>query len=433
MYGVLLIVVLIITGGAIAFIGDRLGSKVGKKKLSIFGLRPRHTSIIVTIFTGVCITTLTFGVMAAASQNVRTALFGMEKLNQKMKTTQADLNQATADLQTAQQQQQEANDALDQSRKDVETLKAQQQELEAESQRLQEGNRLLELAKAELMQRNDVLVAQNDQLVAQNDQLGAQNSELSSANSSLQGQNSLLTGKNAELTGKNASLTSDNRNLEKRNQDLRNGIMTIREGDIVFRAGEVIASGVIRGNRPAAEVDKDLQSLAQLASRNVSTRLGQDVSDKDVWIYKPEYNSAVQAIASSPQDMVVRIVAAGNLVRGEEVRASLELYKNRVIYKDREFILARPIALKGVGNGEAEQAVMGFLKEVNAAASAKGILPDPIRGSIGVMDGAQFYEVVNAINGVHGTVVLSAYARGDTDALGPLRLIIKEEQLPDQP
>jgi len=423
MYGVLLIVVLIITGGAIAFIGDRLGSKVGKKKLSIFGLRPRHTSIIVTIFTGVCITTLTFGVMAAASQNVRTALFGMEKLNQKMKTTQADLNQATADLQTAQQQQQEANEALDQSRKDVETLKAQQQELEAESQRLQEGNRLLELAKAELMQRNDVLVAQNDQL-------GAQNSELSSANSSLQGQNSLLTGKNAELTGKNASLTSDNKDLEKRNQDLRNGLLTIREGDIVFRAGEVIASGVIRGNRTAAEVDK---ALAQLASRNVSTRLGQNVSDKDVWIYKPEYNSAVQAIASSPQDMVVRIVAAGNLVRGEEVRASLELYKNRVIYKDREFILARPIALKGVGNGEAEQAVMGFLKEVNAAASAKGILPDPIRGSIGVMDGAQFYEVVNAINGAHGTVVLSAYAKGDTDALGPLRLIIKEEQLPDQP
>ena len=32
MYGVLLILVLVITGGAIAFIGDRLGSKVGKKR-----------------------------------------------------------------------------------------------------------------------------------------------------------------------------------------------------------------------------------------------------------------------------------------------------------------------------------------------------------------------------------------------------------------
>ncbi|MBQ1511635.1 MAG: DUF3084 domain-containing protein, partial [Selenomonadaceae bacterium] len=37
MYGVLLIVVLIITGGVIAFIGDRLGTKIGKKRLSIFG------------------------------------------------------------------------------------------------------------------------------------------------------------------------------------------------------------------------------------------------------------------------------------------------------------------------------------------------------------------------------------------------------------
>ena len=58
MDGVLLIIVLVITGGCIAFIGDRLGSKIGKKRLSLFGLRPRHTSILVTILTGVTITTL---------------------------------------------------------------------------------------------------------------------------------------------------------------------------------------------------------------------------------------------------------------------------------------------------------------------------------------------------------------------------------------
>ena len=49
MHGVILIAVMILTGGAIAFIGDKLGTKIGKKRLSIFGLRPRHTSIIVTI------------------------------------------------------------------------------------------------------------------------------------------------------------------------------------------------------------------------------------------------------------------------------------------------------------------------------------------------------------------------------------------------
>ena len=55
MYGIVLIAALIVTGGAIAVIGDRVGSRVGKKKLSLFGLRPRHTSVIVTIVTGVLI------------------------------------------------------------------------------------------------------------------------------------------------------------------------------------------------------------------------------------------------------------------------------------------------------------------------------------------------------------------------------------------
>ena len=91
MYGIVLIIVLIITGGVIAFIGDRLGTKIGKKRLSVFGLRPRHTSILITILTGICITTLTFGIMAAVSENVRTALFGMEKLNQTMQQTKSSL------------------------------------------------------------------------------------------------------------------------------------------------------------------------------------------------------------------------------------------------------------------------------------------------------------------------------------------------------
>ena len=49
MYGIVLIAVLVATGGIIAFIGDRLGTKIGKKRLSLFGLRPRYTSTIVTI------------------------------------------------------------------------------------------------------------------------------------------------------------------------------------------------------------------------------------------------------------------------------------------------------------------------------------------------------------------------------------------------
>ena len=65
MYGITLIFVLAVVGGVIALIGDRLGTRIGKKKLSIFGLRPRHTAVLVTVVTGICITTVTFGIMAA--------------------------------------------------------------------------------------------------------------------------------------------------------------------------------------------------------------------------------------------------------------------------------------------------------------------------------------------------------------------------------
>ena len=410
MYGVLLIAVLIITGGAIAFIGDRLGTKIGKKRLSIFGLRPRHTSIVITIFTGICITTLTFGVMAAASENVRTALFGMGRLNRTMQETQTNLNQTQAALQDAQTEQDRTDDALRQWKEDVAKLRSQQETLEANTRRLQEGNRQLELAKQLLVDRNDVLSVQNE---------------------SLGRQNNTLSGTNTELSGRNEHLTANNQKLEKRTLDLRNGLITMREGDIIFRAGEVIASGVIRGNRSGTEVANDIQSLAQLANRNVSARMGKDNSDEDIWIYQPEYDAAVKSIASSPQDMVVRIVAAGNLVRGEAVRTSLELYKNSVIYKNQEFIIAKPYALDSGTDAEAEQTVMSFLKDVNLAATAKGILPDPLRGSVGVIEGAQFYEMVHSLRGVRGTVVLSAYAKGNTDALGPLRLTLKMDQRPD--
>ena len=125
--------------------------------------------------------------------------------------------------------------------------------------------------------------------------------------------------------------------------------------------------------------------------------------------------------------MVVRIVAAGNLVRGEPVRTNLQLFKNRIVYRQDEFIIARPFKINGHNPGEAEQVVMSFLRDVNAAATAQGILPDPIRGSVGIMEGSQFYDIVQALIPLDGTVVLSAYARTDTDALGPLRLNLKVE------
>lgn len=384
MYGITLILVLAVVGGVIAWIGDRLGTRIGKKKLSIFGLRPRHTAVVVTIFTGICITTVTFAIMAAVSENVRTALFGMDRLNAMIADTRAALDFTAAELDQAKNAQEQASGELVKSEEEIARLEAEQSELRAESERLSAGNRALMMEKEGLVSLN------------------------------------------GRLTGENETLLADIHALGVRANELRTGLLNLREGNIMYQAGEIIASGTIPAGLSHAEIERGLAGIAQLGTRNISARAGENHTDQDIWIYGPEYEAAVRAIEESSVDMIVRIVAAGNLVRGDEIRASIELYPNRVIYHDEELIIARVYAPEGLGSA-AEQSVMAFLREVNAAASAKGILPDPIRGTVGIIEGAEFYSLVQDLAGRTGEVVLSAYADGDTDALGPLRLKFKIE------
>ncbi|HNX75315.1 MAG TPA: DUF3084 domain-containing protein, partial [Candidatus Rifleibacterium sp.] len=63
---------------------------VGKKRLTVFGLRPRITALVVAISTGILITMLTLGVSAIISEDVRIALFSMDTLRRDIDQLQAE-------------------------------------------------------------------------------------------------------------------------------------------------------------------------------------------------------------------------------------------------------------------------------------------------------------------------------------------------------
>lgn len=429
MYGVVLIVVMVLTGGAIAFIGDKLGTKIGKKRLSIFGLRPRHTSIIITIITGILITGLTIGAMAIISKDVRTALFGMEELNAAITSTRAALATATNDLLQMQAEFERADAELGTARAEISNLKNEQAELEKESELLREGNERLEIEKAALTSQNEKLSSVNENLTNANQKLSADNKNLSSQNQNLSKTNSELESKNKNLSEFNVTLTADNEKLSKDNaaleeraQNLREGLIAIREGDIVFRAGEVLATSVVSGKQTVDEVAEDLNQIANLASRNIAERFGEE-TDNAVWIYQPEFQRAIDTISGSKKDMVVRISAAGNLVRGEPIRTSLSLYPNEEVYSKGEYIFSHNYEVQSAD--DAEKIVREFFAEVNHAAIEKGILPDPITGSVGVMEGEQLYQLMDKLEKARGKISLTARAREDVKTVGPLRLNIK--------
>ena len=411
MEGIYLILVMIVTGGAIAFIGDKLGTKIGKKRLSILGLRPRHTSMIVTVVTGCLITGLSIGFMALISENVRTALFGMEELRQTMDLTLKELDEATENLSLAQSEFEKANDNLRESKEEIIALKSEQEGLREESKRLKEGNERLEATNSELSAQNETLSGTNATLEADNKKLGEFNVT--------------LTADNEKLSSDNEKLSSDNSELEERNKRLRDGIIAIREGDITLRAGEVLASGVIRGGQTAEEISNDINALAEQATQILIQRFGGD-EDNSVWMYQPELQRVIAEIESSGRDMVLRITAAGNLVRGEPVRSRLELYPNNLVFEKGEVILSKAYEISE--ENQPEIILRDFLTEINQIAVEKGSLADPLTGSVGSMDGTQLYEILDSLMAAKGEVLLTATARDETTSIGPLRLNIKLEQ-----
>lgn len=396
MYGIMLIVVLVLTGGVIAFIGDRLGSKVGKKKLSLFGLRPRHTSILVTIITGILITTVTFGILAIASKDVRTALFGMNKLK-------AELNEKQSILE-------EASGALVNVKNDLNTTK---EEYAKSKKNLEETQEDLEIAQqaAELLRQ--------EQVALQN-----RNQELWSDNQTLIEHNQSLAENNQFLLANNESLKADNLELEKTNNDLQEGIENIRERPIIYRVGELLASGVIKKTDDPVKIQNDLNQIIALANSKIIDRLGTEGSKDGVWIYPIEYQKAMDRLKQAKGDTVIRLIVAANLVKGDPVLTELEMHPNRVVYQENEFVYQK-IYNVPIDGSNSEMLISDFLRNVNMTAINNGILPNPLTGTVGVINGNQIYAIEKALAENRGKdVLISAFAAADTEVLGPLRLHI---------
>ena len=77
------VLVLTVVSGLIAYLGDMLGTLIGKRRLSILGMRPRVTALVVAISTGILITFLTLGVAAMLSDTVKIALLSVGELKEE--------------------------------------------------------------------------------------------------------------------------------------------------------------------------------------------------------------------------------------------------------------------------------------------------------------------------------------------------------------
>ena len=89
--GLILIPVLIVVSGVVAYVGNLVGRATGRRRLSILGLRPRHTAHIITVITGMLITLISLGSVLLVSQDARVGLFRLTDLRDEISTAEGRL------------------------------------------------------------------------------------------------------------------------------------------------------------------------------------------------------------------------------------------------------------------------------------------------------------------------------------------------------
>lgn len=375
MVGIRLIIIMAIVGGFIAYLADKMGSKIGKKKMSVFGLRPKHTSILLTVTGGTIIAVLTIGVMAVSSQSARTALFGMDKLQKELKLLNAEKAEATVALDAAKERVEEQNKKIS--------------ELDAKMQ--------------DSMRENDAMEAK----------LAEVNSMYSKA------QEELTT-----LTESKAQLTSEIQELEKTTDALRKGIINMREGQVYYRAGEVVYAGVMRGGLKHDANVAQVNWLLQNANEAALERLGMQQREEPlqaIWLARGSVDNAVRALDKSKGNLFFRVRTVANIIVGELAVCEIEMFENQFIYPDGTLIYSADYNLHD-GSPTHDNLLMGFLSQVNHQAVQAGVLPDPLSGKVGNMDAATMIETSNAIRRINGAFTIKAYAKGDITTAGPVRL-----------
>jgi uncharacterized protein (DUF3084 family) len=461
----ILIAAILILGGLIAALGDRLGTKVGKQRLTLFNLRPKQTAILVTIITGTIISASTLGILFGLSGSLRKGVFQLDEILQKRRHVQAELeevtkqkNQVEKELKSAEKRQREANQRLNNSEKELKTTQSllkeisnqanqlknevkkilqerkllinQQNELKKQQEQLKKDvakkDRELQLKQAEITAQEQILKNQENQLkIIKQEQKKLEN-QINTKDEQIAQLDKQIAFKDNELSQRELRLV----NLEKELLFLQREVaildqyyqtyQELREKQIALLKGQVLAIGLLQIVE-SDNLQTAIDELLRQANRTAIEALGKNnyrPNQRLVQITKSQVEQLQQELESGGS-YLVRILSAGNYVKGEkEVRVFADISLNKKIYARDQLIAKVSIEPENITETELQERLDFLLAVSQFRARRSGVL-----GTIQVGDG-NLISVLNLINKIqeYGEPIdeIQAIATETTYTSGPL-------------
>ena len=320
MTGWLLLLSLLILGGVLSTLGDRLGSRVGKARLSLFGLRPRQTAVVITVLTGSLISALSLGLMLLVSRQLRVGLFELNDLEARLRSSRSDLKGSRKAQRKARQQLEEARADEIKARKILADAQARARELRSTLQPLQEQTRRLEAERQRLSQdvRNrDAEIQRTD------DELRAVRQRISSGE--------------AEL------------------QQLEKNLIALRRGDVAISSGQPLATVTLKLDRPDQARQVIDQVLREANLQAFQKVLPGQVPDRQIILVPRQDIERLEQAIRKPGTWVVLLRSAANVLRGESVVYAFPDVRPNVAITMEGEVLARTTVAGQDTNPEAVQ------------------------------------------------------------------------------
>ncbi len=416
MFGWLLILALLLLGGILSTLGDRLGSKVGKARLSLFNMRPRKTAVLITALTGSLISAISLGLMLLVSERLRVGLFELDQLQERLREGRQALSRSQA--------------ALERSKGDLERNR---QELKTNQEALKlsriERNRALEGREAAINSERKVTQALSlaqrrvgdlrNELQPLQNQRRRLETERDRLSKEVRGRDAEIQRTEKQLAGVQARIDASAKELK----ELEGKVIALRRGDVLIASGQPLAMGRIKLGRQD-DGRHAIDTLLQQANASAFRLLlpGQKADRQILLVPRSDIERLNQAIRK-PGVWVVTIRSAANILRGEQrVLAFPDLRPNRSVVR-RGDVLARTVL---DGDVRSPEEVRSRLNLLLAAAftqtQRQGTLVEGLQ-----VDGAEFNRLGLRLSqrseGVRATV--EAVALGNADTPDPIAVELR--------
>lgn len=370
--GFIWIAVIIILGGVIATVGDRIGTKVGKARLSLFKLRPRKTATLITILTGMIIAFSTLGVLLAFDKRLRDGIFEIGRVQRLLELRRQDLAESRKQLEATATAKAKVEQELTQARAEqkAQQIEAQKQQAAAQK-RLKEINQSLRAALTRQIQTQAQLNRTRGQLnrvSSQYEQAQAQLNTVSQQAQKLRQEiqqnqkelQALITQRNqlkTRITQQDKEIAKLDREIQQRDRSiaqreallrdlekealiLGRNLQVLRQGNVALLRGQVLAARVVRIVRPSA-ARQAIEEILREANRNAiqQTQPGvEEITQRVVKISEKQVEQLIQQIDDG-RDYFVRILSANNYVVGESsVQVFADVALNQQVFKTGEVI-----------------------------------------------------------------------------------------------